>query len=150
MAKSTTAEVEHRVDEIRPLVVECLSLREIRAWTLKHTSWGASLSEAQLKRYLARAREQLKDEAAIDRRYEIGAAKTRYERIIAKAAARGDLRAELAATKQLLELFALELPRRSEISHSGAIDIGAAREGLAQLLAAELAAGGCQADETDV
>jgi len=139
MAKATSDQVERRIEEIMPLVTECLSLREIRAWTIKHTSWGANLSEVQLKRYLARARLLIKASCEIDRDYEIGAAKARCERIIAKAAAKGDLHGELAAVKQLCELFGLEASRRSELSLAGALDIGAARELLTGLLARELA-----------
>ena len=67
MARSTAAEIDRRIDEVRPLLPECLSLGEIRTWTIKHTSWGASVSISQLKRYLAVAREQIKEAAAIDR-----------------------------------------------------------------------------------
>jgi hypothetical protein len=147
VAKSTASEVGRRIEEIRPLVTECLSLREIRAWTLKHASWGASISEAQLKRYLARAKTLIKEASEIDRDYEIGAAKLRCERIIAKAGAKGDLHSQLAAVKQLCELFGLETPKRSELALSGAIDIGAAREALTKLLAREIAEGRCEDDE---
>jgi hypothetical protein len=111
MAKASAAEVARRIDELRPLLVECLSLREIRSATVKGTSWGASVSLSQLKRYLAKAREQIKEAATIDREQEIGATRLRYERVIAKAAAKGDLRSELTASKQLCELFGLEAQR---------------------------------------
>jgi hypothetical protein len=150
VAKSTAAEVARRIDEVRPLLVECLSLREIRSATVKGTSWGASVSLSQLKRYLAKARAQIRQAASIDREQEIGAMRLRYERVIAKAAATGDLRSELAASKQLCELFGLEAPRRSEVAVAGAIDLGAARELITDLLAAELARqGGASDDQTD-
>jgi len=140
VARATKAEIARRIDEVRPLVVECLSLREIRTATIKGTSWGASVSLSQLKRYVAAAREQIKEAAKVDREAEIGATRLRYERVIAKAAAKGDLRSELAASKQLCELFGLEAPRRAELAMSGAIDLGAAREALTELLARKLAA----------
>ena len=139
MARATQAEIARRIDEVRPLVVECLALREIRAWTIKQTRWGAAVSLAQLKRYLAAAQQQIKEAAAIDREREIGAAKLRCERIVAKAAAKGDLRSELAAVRQICALYGLEQPKRSEGALAGAIDIGAAREALAELLAQEIA-----------
>lgn len=142
MARASKAEIARRIDEVRPLLVECLSLREIRAATVKGTGWGASVSLSQLKRYLAAAREQIKEAAKIDREEEIGAARLRCQRVIAKAAAKGDLRSELAATKQLCELFGLEAPRKAEIAVAGAIDVGAARELLCDLLAEELAGQG--------
>ena len=147
MAKSTAAEVERRIEVIRPLVVECLSLREIRTWTIKHTDWGAQISEVQLRRYVARARARIKEAASIDRKGEIGAAKLRCERVIAKAAAKGDLRSELAANRQLAELFALNEPQRSKVEVCGQIDIGAARAALTELLAKDYANGKEQDDE---
>jgi hypothetical protein len=147
VARASKAEIARRIEEVRPLVVECLSMREIRSATIKGTSWGAQVSVSQLKRYVAVAHQQIKEAAQIDRKSEIGAAKLRLERVIAKAAARGDLRSELAAVKQLCELFGLEEPRRSEVALSGQIDIGAAREALSELLAKEMAEGRCALDE---
>jgi hypothetical protein len=149
VARATQAEIARRIDELRPLVIECLALREIRAWTAKHTPWGASVSPAQLKRYVAAAAEQIKEAAAIDREQEIGAAKLRCERIVAKAAAKGDLRSELAAVRQICELYGLQEPKRSEVALSGAIDIGAARAALTELLAHEIAQGRCKDDEDE-
>ena len=141
MARATKAEITRRIELIAPLLVECLSLREIRATLAKHTGWGATISEAQLKRYLAAAAEQIRAAAPLDRPLEGGAAKLRYERIIAKAAAKGDLRAELAANKALCELRGLEAAKRSEVAHSGTIDIAAVRTTLEQELAEMIAAG---------
>jgi len=148
MARATKAEIARRIDELRPLVVECLSLREIRAATVKGTSWGASVSEAQLKRYVARAREQMRDAAVIDRQQEIGAAKLRYERIIAKSAAKGDLGHELAAATRICDLYGLDEPKRSELSHSGEIDITLARKILKEELAGLIAEGSYEPDES--
>jgi hypothetical protein len=147
VARASKAEIARRIEEVRPLVVECLSVREIRSATIKGTSWGAQVSISQLKRYVTVAHQQIKEAAQIDRKGEIGAAKLRLERVIAKAAARGDLRSELAAVKQLCELFGLEEPRRSEVALSGQIDIGAAREALSELLAREIAEGRYEVDE---
>lgn len=147
MAKSTAAEVERRIEVIRPLVVECLSLREIRTWTIKHTDWGAQISEVQLKRYIARARQQMKAASAVDRDYERGAAKMRCERVIAKAAAKGDLRSDLAANRQLADLFDLNAPKRSQVNVSGELDIPALRTTLTKELAKLIAEGEYTADE---
>ena len=149
MARSTQAEIARRIDEVRPLLPECLSLGEIRTWTIKHTSWGASISISQLKRYLAVAREQIKEAAAIDRAYEVGATSARYQRIIAKAGVKGDYRTQLVASKQFCELFGLDAPKRAEVACSGALDLGAARELLTDLLAKELADKEARSDEQD-
>jgi hypothetical protein len=148
VARATKAEIARRIDEVRPLVVECLSLREMRTATVKGTSWGAQVSLSQLKRYVAAAQAQISAAAVIDREREIGAAKLRCERVIAKAAAKGDLRSELAAIKQLCELFGLEEPKRSEVTHSGAIDIAAARQTLEEELAELIAEGRYVPDES--
>lgn len=149
MARSTQAEIARRIDDVRPLLLECLSLGEIRTATVKGTSWGASVSLSQLKRYLAAAREQIKEAAAIDRTYEVGAVGSRYKRIIAKAGVKGDYRTQLVASKLFCELYALDAPKRAELTCSGALDLGAARELLTGLLAHELAEREGSSDEQD-
>jgi hypothetical protein len=67
---------------------------------------------------------------------ELGVTKRRLERIIARAAAKGDLRTELAATRRHTELLGLAAPTR--IEHSG-IDVTAAREALEAEIAEEMA-----------
>jgi hypothetical protein len=116
MAKSTEIEVARRVDELYPLVLEGLSLREIRAYAAGKTAWGGQISDAQLKRYIAAARRQIKQAAAYDRAEEIGAAKLRLERVYARASAKGELRNVLAAIKLQMQLLGLAEPSRSEVS----------------------------------
>jgi hypothetical protein len=50
MGRSTKAEVARRVGEIFPLVCDCMTLREIRAYVAAKTDWGRAISDAQLKR----------------------------------------------------------------------------------------------------
>lgn|GEM_PF-1674379 len=116
MGRSTKAEVMRRVADIFPLVCDCMSLREIRAFTLSRTDWGTSVSEAQLKRYCATARQQLEEAARYERKRELGAAKQRLERVIARASAKGQLRTVLAAQKQLTDLLGLAAPERMELN----------------------------------
>ena len=118
MARSTAAEFAHRVDELYPLVLDCLSAREIRAWVAAKTSWGARISEAQLKRYIAEARRQIRQAASFDHDEEVGAAKRRLERVVARASAKGELSTVLGANKQLTELLGLAEPARGEVSVS--------------------------------
>lgn len=136
MAKATKAEIERRLEELMPLVVDCLSLREIRAFTLAKTEWGRKISEAQLKRYLARARKTIRARAPIDHTYEFMAAKQRDERALARASAGGDLRTYLAANAQLIDLLGLAAPTRIELSGS---DLEAARTQLETEIAEEMA-----------
>jgi len=116
VAKSTQAEVMRRVAEIMPLVTDCLTLREIRAYTLSKTDWGASISESQLKRYCAKVRELLREAAKVDAAQEFGAAKRRLERVIARSSARGDMRTLLSANKQLTELLGLAAPQTAQMA----------------------------------
>ena len=116
MAKSTQAEVARRVGEIFPLVCDCMTLREVRAWVARKTDWGAHISDAQLKRYLAAARRLMGAAALFDRQEEFGGARRRLERIIARALAKGALRTALTANRQLSELLGLATPARLELS----------------------------------
>jgi len=139
MARATEAEIIKRIADIFPLVVDCMSLREIRAYSLAKTDWGAAVSEGQLKRYVASARQQMKQAAAFDRVEEIGAAKRRLERIIARSAAKGELRTQLSANRQLSDLLGLAAP--TKVEHRGEIDIAALRRTLEEELAELIAAG---------
>lgn len=116
MARSTKAEVARRVGEVFALVCDCMTLREIRAYADTKTDWGRRVSDSQLKRYMAQARELMAEAAVFDRQTEFGAARRRLERIIARAVAKGDLRTVLTANRQLSELLGLAVPARLELS----------------------------------
>ena len=118
MARSTKAEVSRRVAEIFPLVCDCMTLREIRAFVNAKSDWGRGLSDSQLKRYLAAARRLMRAAAVFDRQEEFGAARRRLERIIARAAAKNELRTMLSANRQLSELLGLASPTQIELSGS--------------------------------
>jgi hypothetical protein len=124
MSRATKTAIEARIEELVPLLLDGLHRREIRAYLAQKNAWGQSISEAQLKRYLAKAREKIAAAASIDRAREIGAAKLRYERALLRAAHKGDMRAYIAAIRGLCELLGLPAPRRLE--HSS-VDIEAAR-----------------------
>jgi len=116
VARSTKAEVARRVAEIFPLVCDCMTLREIRAFADAKTDWGPTVSDSQLKRYLVKARKLMGEAALFDRQEEFGAGRRRLERIIARAAAKGDLRTVLTANRQLSELLGLASPARLELT----------------------------------
>lgn len=128
MTRSTKAEVARRVAEIFPLVCDCMTLREIRAFVTAKTAWGPTVSDSQLKRYLAEARKLMGEAAIFDRAQEFGAARRRVERVIARAAAKGDLHALLRANQQLSELLGLSSPARPELSgpDGAPLDVSAA------------------------
>jgi hypothetical protein len=137
MPRATKAELEKRFAEVAPLVCDCMTLREVRAWVDAMTAWGPTVSDSALKYYAKRCRALMKAESHFDWDEELGVTKRRLERIIARAAAKGDLRAELAATRQLTELLGLAAPTRLEV---GGVDVEAARRQLEDEIAAELAA----------
>jgi uncharacterized heparinase superfamily protein len=139
MSRASKLAIEARIEELVPLLLDGLRSREIRAYVSAKTSWGPLVSEAQLKRYLGKARRKIAAAASIDRSKEIGAAKLRYERALARAAAKGDTRAYIAANRGLCELLGLPAPSRLE--HSGMLDIEAARRTLEEELAEEIADG---------
>ena len=58
----------------------------------------------------------MREAARYDREQEFGAARRRLERVIARAAAKGDLRTVLRANQQLCELLGLASPARLELS----------------------------------
>jgi hypothetical protein len=138
MSRSTKAEVARRVAEIFPLVCDCFALREIRALIDAKTAWGPSVSDSTLKYYARLAREQLRAAARFDRAEEIGAAKRRLERVIARASAKGELSVQLAAQRQLSELLGLPAPARSEVTHSGEISLAEKQSLLVEKILAEI------------
>ena len=78
----------------------------------------------------------MKESADFDYAEEFGLTKCRLERIVARAAAKGDSRTELAATRQLIELLSLAAP--TQIEGSGA-DAEAATTQLVAELAQDIA-----------
>ena len=67
-----------------------MKIREIRIWVNAKTEWGAAVSDSTLKYYARRAKAQMKESANFDFDEELGLTKFRLERIIARAAAKGD------------------------------------------------------------
>jgi hypothetical protein len=137
MARATKAEIAARIEEIVPLLLGGLRLREVRALLGRKTTWGAQISEAQLKRYVAAAHQQIAGCAAIDRPREIAVARLRYERALVRAAAAGDVRGCIAANRGLCALFGLNAPSSLE---GGETDVAAARRQLEAEIAEVLAA----------
>jgi hypothetical protein len=136
--RSTKAEVTRRVAVIFPLICDCFSLREIRVIIDAKTSWAHSVSDSTLKYYGKLCRAQLRELARFDRQAEIGAAKARLERIIARSSAKGELSTELAANRQLCDLLGLAAPTRSEIRHSGEISLAEKQSLLVEKILAEI------------
>jgi hypothetical protein len=137
MAKATAAAIDRRIGELVPLLTDGMTLRQIRAYTLANCDWGPLVSEVQLKRYLQRARLEIRAAAAIDRAYELALAKLRYERTLTRAAAKGDRRTYLQATRELVRLCGLGLAAERPVS----IDVEALRARFTDTVAQEIADG---------
>lgn len=134
MTKASSVEINRRIEELVPLLTDGLTLREIRAYTQAKTDWGQLISEVQLKRYLRRARAEMRS-TDIDATYELRAAKLRCERTLARSAAKGDLLTYLRATKELARLLSLSLAAEQPEG----IDINATRHQLEEEIADEIA-----------
>ena len=89
MARSTKAQVQQRLRDICPLVADCMTMREIRAWVNAKTEWGAAVSDSTLKYYARRAKAEMKASADFDFTEELGLTKCRLERIIARCGGQG-------------------------------------------------------------
>jgi hypothetical protein len=139
MARSTKAETERRVAYLFPLICDCFTLREIRFIVDAKTDWGPMVSDSTLKYYAKRCRAELRAAARFDRTEEIGAAKSRLERIIARSSAKGEFPTELAANRQLVDLLGLAAPSRSEVTHSGEITLEEKQGLLVEKIIEELA-----------
>jgi len=63
-------EMESRVEEVVALIAKGLNQREVVRYLNEKTEWGKELSRRHLRRYVAKAREQLVTEAqTIDKRF---------------------------------------------------------------------------------
>jgi hypothetical protein len=133
MARATQAEIARRVGEVGRLVADCMGLPEIRAYVNAKTSWGSSVSDATLRYYMGKSRAVMKAAADFDYDEKLGMSIHRLERIIARSAAKGDLRTELAADGRLAKLLDLCGKRGAD----QLVDVEAARAHLADLLAQE-------------
>ena len=144
--RATKAELLRRVAEIFPLVCDCFTLREIRLIVDAKTSWGHSVCDSTLKYYSKLCRAELAQAAHYDRSEELGAAKRRLERIIARASAKGELSVQLAAQRQLTELLGLAAPARSTVRHCGEIALQAKRSLLVEKILKEVQADAAKRD----
>ena len=135
MARATKGEVQQRIALVAGLLADCMKLREIRAYVNAKTGWGPTVSDATLKYYMSKARASMKDSADFDFKEEFGIRRCRLERIMARAAAKGDLRTQLAADRQHGEMLGLDA-RHIE---GEKVDPTAARAHLVEQVAQEIA-----------
>ena len=131
--RATKAELARRIDDVFPLVVNCMRPREIRRIVDAKTDWGPTVSDRTLRRYIALAWERVRAAVAdLDYGREFGAMKSRIEREIARGFINNDVKAWLMANKLLLALLDL-----SAANHAGKEDDD--QEALAAQARAEIA-----------
>ena len=135
MSRASRQEIEERIEQIIPLLLDGLRPAEIHRLLANRYEWAVEISRAQFDRYLALARARIAAQAKIDRAYEIGAARLRNERIMARAAANKDMRTVLAANRAQTVLLGLA----ASIPVDEAPDPDALRQRLADEIAEVLA-----------
>ena len=132
MSRRRAGQVEHeqRLAEISELLVARASTRAIVRYASE--TWG--VGERAAEKYLAEARQRLREQAGFDRPIELGKALGGYELIMRRQLKAGDLRAARATLDKLVALLGLAAPTRHEVLSLAAIDAEISR------LEAELAA----------
>lgn len=112
--RNTDAEIERRVTEIHTLMLAGVRRAEI----LRHASkWDCS--SRTVDSYMARAAEEIKNQATFDREAELGMVVTQLRTLFRQAQQTGDTRASLAIVKQYSELLGLNAAARVELTGAG-------------------------------
>jgi hypothetical protein len=111
VARSSRAEFEHRVDEIYDLLVTRLSYRAITGYA--GSRWG--VSERQTRRYLARARERIRDLLAPTQVEHLAQALASYESLYAKQVAGARYGEARQTLDSIVRLLGLAAPERIEL-----------------------------------
>lgn len=104
-AKSTAAIVEMRVTKVAGLLVDGWSRARICEYT-RNQRWG--VSDGQVDRYIASAREHIKVGCSKDTEAKCALAEARLEQLYGKAIEAGDLRLALNVVKEQITLQGLD------------------------------------------
>lgn len=105
--RANTAEREQRLAELAELLATRASGRAVVRFAVE--KWG--LGERAAQKYVADARERVRDSAGFDRRTELGLAFGGYELIYRRQLKAGDLKSARATLDKLVVLLGLALPR---------------------------------------
>lgn len=101
-----------RVHEVYDLIVAGLR----RAAIVRHMREKYGAKDRTVDKYIALARELLKEESKAVREVELGKALVRYDRQYAKADARKDHRGAANIEEKIVDLLGLAAPRRAEVT----------------------------------
>lgn len=117
--KSTAAEVEMRTAKVAELLVDGWSRARICEYARETARWD--VSDAQVDRYIAKARERIQADCSRDRKASYALAEARLEALYGKAVDADDLRLALSIVKEQRTLQGLDgaLLEPSESAESG-------------------------------
>lgn len=96
--KSTAAEVEMRTAKVAELLVDGWSRARICEYARETARWD--VSDAQVDRYIAKARERIQADCSRDRKASYALAEARLEALYGKAVDADDLRLALSIVKE--------------------------------------------------
>jgi hypothetical protein len=111
VARSSRAEFEHRVDEVYDLLVTRVSYRAITGYAA--SKWG--VSERQTRRYLACARERIRELLAPTHVEHLAQALASYESLYAKQVAGRRYGEARQTLDSIVKLLGLAAPERIEL-----------------------------------
>jgi len=109
---SSEAEILSRMEDIMGLVVDGQPFRVIRQYASEACSWH--VSDITLRRYIGRCTAGFWEHSQAEIVPVRGQAALRLERLYARAAQKGDLRAALAVYDRIARLYDLNNPRKHQ------------------------------------
>ena len=121
--RANQAEREQRLAELAELLATQASDRAVVRFACE--KWG--LGERAAQRYVADAREHLRQSASFDRRAETGLVLAGYRLIYRRQLKAGDLRSARATLDKLVALLGLAVPAREQPITTEALDREIAR-----------------------
>lgn len=104
--KSTAAIVELRTAKVAELLIDGWSRARICEYARETARWG--VSDAQIDRYISKARERIEADCAQSRKASYALAEARLEALYGKAVDAGDLRLALSIVKEQRALQGLD------------------------------------------
>lgn len=103
--KATKAEIGNRVNQVADMILQGFTRAQILQFITEKTSWG--ISERQSDYYIRKARDKFEEEAAINRRFELGRAMKRLDDLYRRDMAIQDYKAALQVHKERSTLAGL-------------------------------------------
>lgn len=115
--RTDDATLEQRVDEVISLVLQGWRSSQI----VKHCETSFGVCRVTAFRYLADAKEKIRESNAVERDLEVAKAKARYEGFIKTALEEGEIQAAIASQDRLVKLFGLAAPDELKVDAGGAL-----------------------------